>query len=233
MTSRRKASLLTAWVTRRKWGPIAGLGVAALVGSWGLHYVNVARPQQMAEQQAHVEITQTLPAALRQAHADIATVSTEPAVRERAAALLADGERAIRDKDRAGMMRTVEALKALRAEVTAEYTLTIVSLPGQTSGVWRRPPKATQAGARNYYLVVEALAPDGRRLKLPIRNEETEQTETVEKFGVRVPKSVFDAVAADKRDDGIIQNNKFGSKRRGTLKVDYAMPFDGGMITRW
>ena len=64
-------------------------------------------------------------------------------------------------------------------------------------------------------------------------DEEIGKPATVAKFGVRVPQATFDAVAADKRDDGIIQNNKFGFKRRGTLKIDYAMPFNGGTITRW
>ena len=85
--------------------------------------------------------------------------------------------------------------------------------------MWRRPPKgATQ---RNYYIIVEPIAPDGRKLKLPIRNEETGETQEVDRFGVRVPQATFDAVAADKRDDGIVQKNRFGVKRRGTLAVDY------------
>ena len=53
------------------------------------------------------------------------------------------------------------------------------------------------------------------------------------KFGVRVPHDTFDAVARDKRDDGIVQKNRFGVKRRGMLEVDYEMPFEGGLITKW
>jgi hypothetical protein len=48
-----------------------------------------------------------------------------------------------------------------------------------------------------------------------------------------VPQATFEMVAQDKRDDGIIQNNRFGVKRRGVLAVDYQMPFDGGFITKW
>lgn len=50
---------------------------------------------------------------------------------------------------------------------------------------------------------------------------------------MRVPQPTFDTVAADKRDDGIVQRNRYGVKRRGTVTVDYLMPFDGGMITKW
>ena len=150
-----------------------------------MHYWSVTRPAQLVEERARVEISETLPRGIRQTHADILKAATDPAVRQKADPLLSDGERAIRDKDRAGMTAAQTSLQTLLDEVTRDYTLTIVSRPGETSGVWRRPPKAGQA--RNYYLIVEALGADGRAQKLPIRNEETGQTETVEKFGVRVP----------------------------------------------
>ena len=68
---------------------------------------------------------------------------------------------------------------------------------------------------------------------IPVRNEETGAVETVSKFGVRVPQATFEAVAKDKRDDGIVQKNRFGVKRRGKLAIDYQMPFEGGFITKW
>jgi hypothetical protein len=48
-----------------------------------------------------------------------------------------------------------------------------------------------------------------------------------------VTEQVYNAVGQDKRDDGIVQNNQFGVKKRGSLVVDYKMPFEGGMITKW
>ena len=102
---------------------------------------------------------------------------------------------------------------------------------GEPTGVWRRPPG--NSDARNYYLIVEAIAPDGRKLSLPIRNEENGITETVAIFGVRVSREVYEAVAQDRLDDGIVQRNQFGVKRRGKLAIEYQMPFDGGFITKW
>lgn len=226
-----KRTLFTMWALRKRVGAVAAIAAALVGGGYGVHYYNVVQPTRVVQEQARVELTETLPKAIRTAHADVMGIATDPAARARADQLLADGERGIRDRDRAGMTKVSKDLANLRDDLVREYTLTIVSRPGETSGVWRRPPAGSTA--RNYYLVVEALAPDGRRLNLPIRNEETGATETVEKFGVRVPQAIFEAVAADKRDDGIIQKNRYGVKKRGTLSIEYIMPFEGGMITRW
>ncbi|MFM9938322.1 MAG: DUF6384 family protein [Hyphomicrobiaceae bacterium] len=226
-----KRSALTLWAGRARYGKVAAVGLGLVSGGYGLHYYSNVYPSQVAENQTRIELNETLPQAIRTAHADIAKLATDPAARTKADQILTDGERAIRDKDRTAMNQAAKNLADLRADIVREYTLTIVSRPGETSGVWRRPPAGSQA--RNYYLIVEALAPDGQKLRLPIRNEETDVTETVDKFGVRVPQATFESVAADKRDDGIVQKNKFGVKKRGTLTVEHLMPFDGGMITRW
>lgn len=226
-----KRTLLTLWARRDTFGKRAAALVALVAASLTGYHVLVTRPAQLADQRARVEITETIPKALRQAHADVLAVASDEAAKQKANVLLADGERLIRSGDRAGATRISGELAALRDELTREYTLTIVSRPGESSGVWRRPPG--NSSARNYYVIVEAFAPDGRKLSLPIRNEESGATETVTKFGVRVPQSTFEAVAQDKRDDGIVQRNRLGIKRRGTLSVDYQMPFEGGFITKW
>lgn len=226
-----KRTVFTAWTRRRLYGRIGAVVLALATAGWGAHYAWVERPAQLAAEADRIELTERLPKLIRQAHADVAAVATDPAAKARADQLLADGERAIRYRDRGAMARFARDLAQLRETVVQEYTLTIVSRPGETSGVWRRPPRKAQA--RNYYLVVEAVAPDGRKLSLPILNEETGTTEVVAKFAVRVPQATFEAVAADKRDDGIIQKSRVGTKKRGKLAPDFEMPFEGGMITRW
>ena len=226
-----KRTLLTLWARRESFGKRAAALVALVAASLTGYHVLVTRPAQLADDRARVEITQTLPKALRQAHADVLAVAGDEAAKQKANALLADGERLIRSGDRAGAKKVREELAALRDELTREYTLTIVSRPGESTGVWRRPPG--NSAARNYYIIVEAIGPDGRKLSLPIRSEESGATETVTKFGVRVPQNVFETVAQDKRDDGIVQRNRLGIKRRGVLAIDYQMPFEGGFITKW
>ncbi|MGK2228846.1 DUF6384 family protein, partial [Devosia sp.] len=77
------------------------------------------------------------------------------------------------------------------------------------------------------------LDTDGDAISLPILNEENGQTETVAKWGVRVPESVYEAVVADKQDDGIIQSNEIGRKSYGFVDVEYNVPVSGGAVTRW
>jgi Family of unknown function (DUF6384) len=226
-----KRTLLTIWVKRDTYGKRLGIALAALTAVLGGYHFLISRPAHLALEQARIEVAETLPKQLRQAHADVVAVAIDDAAKQKAAALLADGEQAIRAGDRAAITKISAELSALRDEVTREYTLTIVSRVGESTGVWRRPPHGSQA--RNYYLIVEPVSADGRKLSIPIRNEETGAVETVSKFGVRVPEATFEAVAKDKRDDGIVQKSQFGLKRRGKLATDYLMPFEGGFITKW
>jgi hypothetical protein len=226
-----KRSLLTLWVGRGRYGRRLALAVGLLVAVFGGYHVLVTRPARLAQERARIEVSETLPKQLRQAEADLAAVASDEAAKQKAAGLREDAERAIRAQDRAGMLKVGSELARLRDEVAREYTLTIVSRVGESTGVWRRPPAGSNA--RNYYLIVEAISPDGQKFALPIRNEETGAIETVTKFGVRVPQDTFEAVARDKRDDGIVQKNHFGVKRRGRLAIDYEMPFEGGFITKW
>ena len=82
-------------------------------------------------------------------------------------------------------------------------------------------------------MIVEAVGPAGERLEVSVQDEETGTTERVRIWGLRVDEATFDAVRRDKQDDGIIENDRFGYKRRGYLKPEYEMPSSGGAITRW
>ena len=98
--------------------------------------------------------------------------------------------------------------------------------------MWRRPPPGSQA--RNYYLIVEPVAADGRKLSHsgPQRGDRCRRDRR-RSSACACHEATFETVAKDKRDDGIVQKNQFGVKRRGMLAIDYLMPFDGGFITKW
>jgi hypothetical protein len=131
--------------------------------------------------------------------------------------------------DAAGARKAVADMEVLLNDLRAEFMLRIVNRPGEASGVWREPMINNRA--RNDYLIVEAIAPDGKILSRPILNEET--TSTVDSWAGRVSNGLFEKVIEDKRDNGIIEGNIVGQKKRGTLDVVYIMPVLGGTITKW
>ncbi|WP_251359636.1 DUF6384 family protein [Kangiella sp. TOML190] len=122
-------------------------------------------------------------------------------------------------------------LKDLIENLQQSYQLQIVYRHGEQTGLWREPE--INQSARNYYIIVEAIDKNGQALTLPIVNEETGKVSRVKKWALRVERAVFDQIARDKRDDGIVQNNIFGSKAVGVLEVDYRFPTTGKAITRW
>lgn len=224
-------TLARLYVGRKRWGkPVMATLAALLV--LGIGYFGVWQPYTAGQAaQAQIELTQGLPAqmdALRQ------TIFEETKVQQavvQADALVARGKAFANEGNRVGAEDTVERLTALRDQLRQEYVLRVVNRPDVQSGFWTFPEVNTDA--TNYYIVVEAIDPNGQALSLPILNEETGDTETVAIWGVRVPETVYNAVAADKRDDGIIQANEVGRKSDGFLEVEYLMPVLGGAVTRW
>ncbi|MCG6943285.1 MAG: DUF6384 family protein [Thiohalocapsa sp.] len=172
-----------------------------------------------------------LPERLQAMHSEVEELAVEPNAVTRADRLFAAGGRALRDGDTAAAEQALKSLDTLRGQLEADYDIRIINRPSERSGVWRIPPN--NPDARNYYLIVEAVGPRGHVLKVPITNEETGKTERVDAWGLRVDKATFDAVAADKRDDGIIQADLVGHKAVGRLMPDYRLRTTGAAITDW
>jgi hypothetical protein len=211
------------YVNRSRWGkPLLAVLALALIAivAWQLL---VVRPEA-----ARVAAIPTTLQTSYQAAIDVATVDS---AQERAAELLARGEAALGRGDTAEANEAIEALESLRAMLEQSYELRVVSRPGELSGVWRVPE--ANPGARNYYLIVEAIDGNGNALAMPVRNEEDGRVYTVEKWGVRVDQATFDRIAADKRDDGIIQDYVLAVKESGRLQPEYRISTTGTAITEW
>lgn len=224
-------SLALLWVRRALYGRIVLSAVAAIGIMAGAWWFAIEAPRRDAAERTRVEIGTLLPTALQNGLAEVTAEARVPAARERAEAVARDGQAALARQDAAGARKAVSDLEALRNDLRREYEVRVVSRPNEPSGIWRIPDVNTRA--RNYYLVVEAFAPNGQKLSLPVKNEETGQTDTVDRWGVRVPEPVFEAIRRDKAEDGIVQNNRLGTKRRGELDVTWTTPLPGGAITRW
>jgi len=212
-------TLATIYVTRRRWGGalLATLALVAVLS--GVYRSQVAAPRA------------ALAGELTAAHAAVQRLATVPEATARADALLATARAALEQRRYAPARAGLTDLEALRATLEQTYTVRVVNRPGQASGVWRVPD--INPSARNFYLIVEALGPNGAAVAATVRNEETGENVAVKQWGVRVDEATFQAVARDKQDDGIIQNDRVGEKRRGSLVADYTIPTTGAAITRW
>ena len=224
-------SMARLYVGRKRWGkPVGAALVAVLVLSVG--YFGLWQPYQRGQaENARIELSEGVPARL---DALYQTVFDETKVQKavlQAEALRTRGKTFAAEGNSVAAERAMDDLTALRDQLRQEYTLRVVNRSDVQSGFWTIPEVNT--AATNYYIVVEALDVDGNGLELPILNEENGQTEVVSTWGVRVPESVYDSVAADKRDDGIIQNNDIGRKSNGFLDVEYSVPVLGGAVTQW
>lgn len=224
-------SLARLYVSRKKWGKPVGAALIALL-VLGVGYFGVWQPyQNSVAEAARIELAEGLPA---QMDALYQTIFEETKVQQAvldAEALRTHGKTYAAEGSREEAEKAVADLTALRDQLRLDYTLRVVNRAGVQSGFWTIPDVNTEA--TNYYIVVEALDADGQALNLPILNEENGETEVVNTWGLRVPESVYDAVAADKQDDGIIQLNQVGRKSYGFLEVEYSLPVLGGAVTQW
>ena len=224
-------TLAMLWVTRRRWGRALLAGLAALAVGLGTYKLLWKMPEERRVASEGRELTEGLPRTLSSEAERIKTVARDTEAVATAERLVAEGSAAARAGDLAGARGKVSELKTLREKLEQSYVLRIVSRPKQASGAYRIP--RANPSARNYYVIVEAVDPDGRVLTVPITSEEDGRTARVSAWGVRVDESVYARVRADKQDDGIIQNNRFGEKRKGYLKPDYVYPTNGGTILDW
>ena len=210
--------LASLYVRRASWGKWVMASLAGLLVTWLVYHFTVVVPRTQ------------LPEKLEAAYQSVVNVESDEA-RRRAEQLYQTAGTALKHGDEEAAQTALQSLHDLRSTLEQAYTLQIVSRPGEKSGVWRVPD--ANPNARNYYIIVEALAADGRTLQVPVVNEENGRTERVSKWGLRVEKAVFERIAADKQDDGIIQQRRFGTKQSGRLKPDYRIPTSGAAITQW
>lgn len=223
--------LALIYVTRMRWAKaIAILLLLAVAAVLAWRFLVVA-PREQAAEALRIELTQTLPTQIAETVRRIGEVAEEAAAREQAATLATGGQAALAANDAAAARKALADLKALEARLLQVYDIRIVSRPGTPTGVTRIPEANTSA--RNYYLVVEAVAPDGSVLPQNVTSEEDGARKTVTIWGQRVPQSTFDAVRRDKEEDGIVSNPVLGVKARGRLQPEWRAQVETGAITQW
>jgi len=215
--------LARIYVSRGRWlKPFAGLLAVGLV-IWLAWFYMVELPENRAQA--------VLPDQIAAAHARITAISESDAATRQANQLLAQTKVALGADDHQKAETLLGQLDALRQNLEQSYEIRIVSRPNEISGVWRVPD--VNPDARNYYLIVEAVSATGRVVPVRVQNEEDGRDQLASKWGLRVSEDTFEAVAADKQDDGIIQGNVVGVKQVGQIDPEYRIPTSAATITDW
>ena len=223
---------LAQWyVGREKWGRPVLVAISGAILSLFAYTGLVSVPQKQEEKEITTELSETIPADLSKFYDQVDLLTDKQSIEYEALKIKEDGIIAVQNKDINSARAKRDKIKGMAQDLSQEYNLRVVSGINATSGVWRVPND--NPNARNYYLIVEGVTAQGQVVSLNIMNEENNRQEKVKQFGVRVPEKVFRQVLRDKQDDGIIQNNIVGQKKRGVLEIEYAFPALGGTITKW
>jgi hypothetical protein len=212
-----------SWLGRlfgtRGWRGWAFAGLVVVLLGWGATYRTEAL------------VADGPPKTLETLRAAVMEIAASEDARRMATELWNVGNRALNEGNFETVDRAREALTDLRTTLEQDYALRIVNRPGEYTGLWRT--SSADTSARNYYLVVEAIDSSGRALTVPIQNEETGKMDRVQLWGLRVDEATYDSFAKDKKDDGVLERQEFGYKRRGHVAANYHVPTTGGAITKW
>jgi hypothetical protein len=115
--------------------------------------------------------------------------------------------------------------------IRTPYTLRVVNRKGVYTAFWRFEKQDRSKKA--WYATVEAIDAAGKPASADIFDAETSQTSRVRMFAVRVPESKFNAIAADKKADGILDDSVGGSKPVGSIDFKWAFEtVNNQMITK-
>lgn len=221
-----QTSMARIYIKRGRWSKRFGAAALSLSVLWGGWHMAFQAPENR-----RLDRLDALPAELVAERDAIKTISHVDEAKERADTRYQNAMAALNTGDTDAALDTYKSLQSLHNTLASSYTLRVVSQPGERSGVWREPKD--NRNAKNYYLIVEAIDSNGKPVTLPVMNEEDGKTYSVEKWGLRVPHSVYQQVAADKQDDGIIQKRRVGIKKSGYLEPEYSISTTGANITSW
>ncbi len=221
-----QTSLARLYIQRGKWSKRLGAAALALTVLWGGWYAAFQVPENR-----RLDRLDALPAELVAERDAIISIARNNEAKESAGTRYQTAMAALSTGDSDTALNTYKSLQSLHNTLASSYRLRVVSQPGERSGVWRESKEIR--GVKNYYLIVEAIDSSEKPMTLPVMNEEDGKTSSVDKWGLRVSHSLYQQVAADKQDDGIIQKRRVGVKKSGYLEPEYSISTTGAKITSW
>jgi hypothetical protein len=223
--------LAKLYINRKKWLPLAYALLVIIFGAWAVNYMVFTRPAHLETRRTASLLDEALPQRLEGFETRALGTNPDAAVKSRLKSLTEDIDTALRAKDISLAETRLKTLSDLTKTLEQSYELRVVNKEREPSGVFLTPKDG--GDIRNYYLIVEPVDNAGEVIRVQIEDEEYKKSAWVSKFGVRVPANIFNAVAADKSDDLIIQNDILGRKDVGALDANFNFDRPGGYITDW
>ncbi len=189
--------------------------------------------QSLAELESELKRVDDLGAEVDTLSRGMRAVAREPAVTTELDRLAAEAEAYRTGGDPARLEGVRDQLARLEKRVRAEYTISVVSSAGERSAIKRAYTDAAGKRLSGYYLIVQAKDADGSPVNRRVHNSETGKDEEVRRWAERVPEEVYNRLAKDKKEDGILNETAFGAKRKGFLDEEVTIPgSDGRPLTR-
>ncbi len=223
--------LAKMYINRARWMPLLTMFLLVIGGAWGINHLAFERPAKIRNQQVETLLNKTLPEKLSDERDQALAIAANDDMKAKVDGLYGLATDALDTKDAGKAEAYLKELTFLKNDLGASYEIRVVSRPNEFSGIFR--VNEQNNNVKNYYLIVEAINAAGEVVNVPISSEEDRKSDRVSIWGVRVPEAVFNRVAADKRDDQIIQDSMVGVKKRGVLEPDYKVKTSGGKILEW
>lgn len=121
----------------------------------------------------------------------------------------------------------------------ADYALTevrfeVVNEQGVKTGVERTYSENGQAAKPRYYLIARAKSPQGQSIPFRFEDNESKKVYSQDLFGVEVSFDQYEKTKADKKQDGIVDDDVLGVKKAGSLKVDKTLDIkENSYLAQW
>ncbi|WP_422377075.1 DUF6384 family protein [Roseibium sp.] len=223
-------TLAMIYISRSTWSKWLAAAIGVIVVFVAAWYFIVKLPAQRAEADLQARL-QALPTTYTELVERVDTLTDNAEIEAEAQRLADDGRLALTDGKNEAAFKAETDLRDLAAKLQEVFEVRIISREGIPTGVERIPEANPET--QNYYIVVEAVDPDGNVLERDIVSEENSAAKRVDKWGQRVSQTIYDAVRRDKMEDGIVQKGVLGQKRRGDLEINWRSGVQDGAITSW
>ena len=184
------------------------------------------RVRSQAEGQAKIADTSARLAALLQ---KVRAEAVDPQTKNELENRIKAGQIDLPAGDLETLASKLKSLEQIDAVLNASFHLRITT--GQKTGVQR---SLRNTRAQQWYIIVEAVDDNHKRVLYPITSGESGRTSSVSTWAEAVPDSVMQEVRKEKATRGFISNPEFGVKRRGTFQIDYSrIDHPISQITSW